>query len=148
MPERGEKPLGELFSELLHEVQTLFRQEMALFRTETIDKVKHVAIDAGAMMVGGVLLYTGFLVLVAAVVLGVAVFLPAWGAALIVACLLFAVGAALLVKGGKDLKQMEIKPEQTAESLKETARWAKTLRVHSSPRPSGFGKTSGTRNAI
>lgn len=144
-----EKSIGELFTELVQEVRTLFRQEMELFTTEMKEKITHVGKDAAAIVVGGVLLYSGLLVLLAAAVLGVATFMPAWGAALLVAIVVLAIGFILVQKGRKDLTQMEVKPEKTTETLKETAQWAKTLRLpSSSPRRTGFGSTSGTRKAI
>lgn len=149
MPEKGERSLADLFSELTRELRTLFRQEMELFTVEMKEKVAHASKDAAAIGVGGVLLLTGYLVLVAAAVLGVAVFLPAWGAALLVATVFMVLGFILVLKGRNDLKQMEVKPEQTTESLKETAKWAKTLKWSSSaPRRTSFGSRSGTRKAI
>jgi hypothetical protein len=99
MPEKGEKTIGELLSELTGEVRALFRQELDLFTAEMKEKLTALAKDTVAIGVGGVLLYTGFLVLVAAIVLGLAVIVPAWGAALIVAAGLIAIGAVLVLKG-------------------------------------------------
>lgn len=148
MPEKGERPIGELVSELTHELQTLFQQEMELFRTEILEKMEKVVKDAAAIGVGVIILYSGFLVLLAAMVLGVATFMPAWAAALLVAIAFIVIGFALVQKGRKDLTQMAMKPEQTTESLKEAAKWVKTLRLpSSSPQRTGFGKRSGTRSA-
>lgn len=149
MPGNEEKSIGELVSKLTQQVKTLFRQEMDLFAAEMKEKVKQVAKDAIALTVGGAMLYFGFLVLLAAMVLGLATVMPAWGAALIIAALFLLVGFALVQKGRKDLKQMEMKPEQTTESIKETAQWAKTLRPQtSSPHRTGFAKTFGSRRAV
>lgn len=149
MPEKGEKSIGGLVSELTQELRTLFRQEMDLFTVEMKEKLTTAAKDAVAIGVGGVLAYSGFLVLLAAIVLGVAEFMPAWGAALLVATVFIVIGFILVQKGRKDLTQMDIKPEQTTESLKETAQWAKTLRLSSStPRRTSFASRSDTRKAI
>lgn len=148
MTEKDERSMGTLVTELTHELRALFRQEMDLFTVEMKEKTTKAVKDAAAIGVGGVLLYTGFLVLVAAVVLGLAEVMPAWGAALVVAGVFLAVGVALVLMGGKDLKQMEVKPEQTTESLKETAKWMKTLRLPSGPRRTRFASRSGVRKAI
>ncbi|GAW65676.1 membrane protein [Geoanaerobacter pelophilus] len=148
MPEKGEKTIGELISELTQEVRMLFRQEMELFTVEMKGKAIHVAKDAVAMGVGGVLLYSGLLVLLAAVVLGLATVMPAWGAALLVAVACIAAGIALVLKGQKDLVHLKFTPEQTAESVKETAKWAKTLKSTSSHRRTSFGSRSDIRKAI
>lgn len=147
MAEKGEKSIGELVSELTGEVRTLFRQELDLFTAEMKQKMVTLAKDTAAIGAGAVLLYTGFLVLLAAVVLGLATVMPAWGAALLVAIGLIAIGAVLVLKGGKDVKEMEAKPEQTVGALKETVQWAKTLKLTSSRRR-GFASKSGTRKAI
>jgi len=149
MPEKVERSIGELFSELIHELRTLFRQELELFTAEMKEMLANVAKDTAAIGVGGVLIYSGFLVLLAAMVLGLAAFMPAWGAALLVATAFIGIGFALVQKGRKDLTQMEKKPEQTTESLKETVKWAKTLRLTSgSRRRTGFASKSGIRKAI
>ncbi|MBJ6749427.1 phage holin family protein [Geomonas anaerohicana] len=147
MADKGEKTIGELVSELTGEVRALFRQELDLFTAEMKEKLIALAKDGAAIGVGGVLLYTGFLVLLAAIVLGLATVMPAWGAALVVALGLIAIGAVLVLKGGKDVKEMDAKPEQTVGALKEAVQWAKTLKLTSSRRR-GFANKSGTRKAI
>lgn len=149
MPEKTDRSIGQLVSELTQELRTLLRQEMDLFTVEMKEKLSKAAKDAVAIGVGGVFIYSGFLVLLAAMVLGAATFLPDWGAALLVATVFIVLGFVLVQKGRKDLKQMEVKPEQTAESLKETAQWAKTLRLSSSgPRQTSFASKSDTRKAV
>ena len=148
MPEKGEKTIGELFSELTQELRTLFRQELELFTVEMKEKMKHVAKDTIAIGAGGVLIGSGYLVLLAAVVLGLATLMPAWVAALLVATLFVVTGFVLVRKGRKDLTQMEMKPVRTTETMKETVQWAKTLRLTRSNRRSGFASKSGIRKAI
>ena len=149
MPEKGERSIGELVSELTRELRMLFRQELELFTVEMKEKLTQVAKDAAAIAVGGVLIYWGVVGLLAAAVLGLAVFMPAWGAALLVAAAALVIGFVLVRKGRKDLVQMEKKPEQTTETLKETVTWAKSLRsTSSSRRRTGFANKSGVRKAI
>lgn len=149
MPEKGQKSIGELVSELTREVRTLFRQELDLFAAEMKEKLTDIALDAAAIGLGAVMLYFGSLALLAALVLGLASFLPAWGAALLVAAAFIGTGLVLVLKGRKNLVQLKKKPEQTLETLKETVTWAKTLRLRSSsPRRTRFASKSGIRKAI
>jgi predicted phage tail protein len=149
MPEKGERSIGQLVSELTLELRTLFRQEMQLFTAEMKEMMAKVAKDTIAIVAGGVLIYSAFLVLLAAMVIGLATFMPAWGAALLVAIAFMGIGLILVQKGRKDLTQMEKKPEQTTESLKETVQWAKSLRPRSSsPRRTSFASKSDIRKAI
>jgi len=127
MNEKNEnRPIADLFAELKKETTTLLQKEMELFRVEILGKIAQLVKDVAALGVGGVLLYTGFLTLVAALVLGVAEFISPWLSALLVGGLLCLVGVILLAKGQKDIAQMKITPEKTAQTLKETAKWAKT----------------------
>src|SRR6266540_2085411 len=90
------RSLGELFGELRQEIRTLIKQEMELLRVELTAKVLDIAKDAALLAIGGVILYTGFLTLIAAIVLGVAVYLPPWLSALLVAILFIIIGALLV----------------------------------------------------
>jgi hypothetical protein len=147
MPERGEKTIGALFSELTQEVRTLFRQEMNLFVAEIKEKLVDIAKDALAIGVGVTMLYFGSFVLIAALVLGLATVMPAWGAALLVAAAFIGTGIVLVQRGRRNLAQLDKKPEQTVETLKETVQWAKTL-TNASRRRMRSASRSDTRKAI
>lgn len=128
MPYKVDKPIGELISDLTHELRTLLKQEMELFRSEMQEKMVHFLKDAAAIGVGCVILYFGVLVLLAAVVLGVATLMPAWLAALLVATIFLVIGFVLVEKGLIDARKQTLKPEKTRETFKETAKWVKTIR--------------------
>lgn len=119
------RPLGELFKDLTHETQKLINQEIELAKTEISDKVSRMLKDVTAIGIGAFVAYTGVLVLVAAIVLALGRVIPLWASALVVGVIISGVGVALLMKGIKDLKETRMTPEKTAESLKETAKWAK-----------------------
>jgi len=149
MPEKGEKSIAELVSELTQEVRTLFRQELQLFSAEIKEKLTAMAIDTVVIGVGVVMMYLGSLVLLAAMVLGLATVMPAWGAALLVAAAFIGCGLVLALKWRGNLAHLEKKPEQTMETLKETVQWAKTLRLKSTGRRrTRFASKSGIRKAI
>lgn len=119
------RPLGELFAELSRESKTLLRQEMELAKTEISHKMIHALKDVAAMGAGVAVGYTALLVLVAALVLAIGEALPLWASALIVGAVLSIVALVLIMKGRNDLKREPVTPEKTAESIKETAQWAK-----------------------
>jgi len=127
MATRGEeRSLGELFGDLARDTGTLVRQEVDLARTELTQKASRAARDLGFLAVGGLVVYAGFLGVLAAVVLGlVAAGLDAWAAALLVGVVVAVVGAVLVQRGLSALKREELAPRQTVETLKEDARWAK-----------------------
>jgi len=117
--------LGQLVGELTGDLQKLFRQELELARVE----LKTEATKAGkaAGMLGG----AGFagsmvaLLLSLAAVFGLGEVLPLGWAALIVAVLWGLGGAVMFTMGRSRMRAVSPKPEQTVDTLKEDARWAR-----------------------
>lgn len=120
-----EKSLGDLFSELASETSTLVRQEVALAQTELTQKATSVGKNVGFLVVGGAVGYAALLALLAAAIIGLAHFVPAWAAALIVAAVVGIVAGVLIMSALKSLKQTELTPRETVKSLKEDAEWLK-----------------------
>jgi hypothetical protein len=123
---RGEDAsVGELLSAVTSDVQTLFRQEVELAKTE----VKREATKAGkaAGMYGGAG-FAGYMVLLflsLAAVLGLANVMDGGWAALIVTAVWAVIAAVLYQLGRTRMRTVEPKPEQTVETLKENAQWAR-----------------------
>jgi uncharacterized membrane protein YqjE len=116
--------LGDLFRQLAQDSATLVRQEMALAKAELKTNVKSVARDAVMVGVGGILALVGAMVLLAAVVVAVGDALDNyWLGALIVAALFLIVGGLLAMSNLKKLKQEEVAPTRTLETLKEDKQW-------------------------
>jgi hypothetical protein len=122
---KDERSLGELFAELARETSNLVRQEVELAKTEVTQKASRVGKDAGVIGVGGAIAYAGFLVFLAAVVLGFGEFMPLWLSALLVGLVVGAIGYFIIQKGRSDLKRADLTPHETLESLKEDTEWAK-----------------------
>ncbi|GIN05161.1 phage holin family protein [Planomonospora venezuelensis] len=125
---RSSQPsLGQLVGEIGNDLSTLFRQEVELAKAE----VRQEAVKAGkaAGMLGG----AGFagamtaLLVTLAVMFGLGNVMDLGWAALIVAAVWAGIGAALFVNGRSRMKQVSPKPEQTIETLKEDAQWARHL---------------------
>ncbi|WP_133914252.1 phage holin family protein [Streptomyces sp. NBC_00582] len=121
----GERSVGELLSAVTSDVQTLFRQEMELARTE----VKQEATKAGkaAGMYGGAG-FAGYMVLLflsLAAVLGLANVMDGGWAALIVTAVWAVIAAVLYQRGRTRMRTVTPKPEQTVDTLKENAQWAR-----------------------
>jgi hypothetical protein len=118
-----ERPLSELFGDLMQEVKLFFRQEMQLLKIEMSQKGSQAGKDVVFLAIGGALAYAGLLVLLAAAILALASVMPGWASALIVGLVVVGVGYALLQKGLSDLKRLNPAPEHTISSLKETKQW-------------------------
>ncbi|TDO48004.1 putative superfamily III holin-X [Kribbella sp. VKM Ac-2527] len=131
-PDSGPKRLsmdesvGELVSQLTTDLGQLTRQELALAKAELQTEAKKAGKGAG--MLGGAA-FAGWMV---ALFLSLTVM---WAldeamdriwAALIVAAVWAVVAAVLAMTGRKELREVNPKPDQTVESLKEDAKWMKT----------------------
>jgi len=122
---RDDRSLGELFSELSRQTSTLIRQEVALAKAEIKEKGSEVGKDVGMMAAGGLLAYAGLLALIATIIIILAEFMDWWLSALIVSIVVLGIGGMLVQRGMSALKQANMKPEQTIETLKEDKEWAK-----------------------
>lgn len=122
---KEERSVGELLSELTRELSTLFRQEVTLAKTEMTQKASKAGKDVGFLAVGGAVAYAGFLAILAGVVLALGLVLPWWLSALIVGVVVAAIGYFLIRKGQTALKQIDLTPQETVETLKEDKQWLK-----------------------
>jgi drug/metabolite transporter (DMT)-like permease len=118
------RSLGELFSDLSRETGTLIKKELELATTEMTAKAKTAGMHVGVAAAGGALMHAGLLVLLAAIVIGLAALgLPAWASASIVALVTMGVGYLLVNRGLSGLRSTSVAPVQTIETLKENAKW-------------------------
>lgn len=123
--------IPNLIRELRDEGIMLFRQEVALAKTEMSEKASRVARNSTYIGVGGAIAYAGLLFILAfltgAIAIGlIAAGLEEWAtpvAALIVGAVVCAIGAGMALKGKNALKKESAVPEKTVESLKEDRRW-------------------------
>ena len=120
-----ERSLGDLFSQLTHDLSTLIRQEVTLAKTELSQKASAMGKDVGLLAAGGAIAYAGFLVILAGLVLALGLVLPWWASALIVGVVVAAIGYFLIRKGQTAIKQADLPPKQTIETLKEHQQWVK-----------------------
>ena len=125
MPDKQDRSIGELFSELASETGLLIRQEITLAKVELSQKATSVGRNVGYLVLGGAVAYAALLALLAALIILLANYIPSWVAALVVAVLVGIVGAVLIMKALTDLKKTDVAPRQTVETLKEDAQWAK-----------------------
>lgn len=121
----NQKSIGELFADLGRDVGDLLRAELALARVELTDRASRIGKDAGMLAAGGLIAYAGFLVLLGAIALILANWLPLWLSALIVAVVVLAAGGLLVQRGLADLKRAELAPTRTMATLRDDVEWVK-----------------------
>ena len=122
---KDERSIGDLFSELAGETGTLIRQEVALAQAEMTQKATKIGKNIGFLVVGGAVAYAALLAIIAAVIVALAHFISLWLSALIVGVIIAIVAGILISMALKNLKNTDLKPNQTVETLKEDAKWLK-----------------------
>ncbi|UFQ19963.1 MULTISPECIES: phage holin family protein [Streptomyces] len=121
----GDPSIGDLLSEISTDVSQLVRDEIELakaeIKQESTKAGKAVGMLGGAGYAGHLALLLGSLTVIFALshVMDIA-----WAALIVTA--VWAVVAAVLYKTGRTrLRTVNLKPEQTVETLKEDAQWAR-----------------------
>jgi hypothetical protein len=111
-------------AELSRETSVLVKKEIELASTEMTAKAKQAAAAAGIAATGGALIHAGLLVLLAAIVIGLAQLgVSPWLSALIVAIVTMIVGYVLVNRGLATMRQTSVVPKQAIETIKESAAW-------------------------
>ena len=119
-PAPADASVGDLIKAMSADLSQLVRSEIQLAQTEISAKVKQAGIGVGAFGGAGVLAFYGFAVLIAAAVLGLALVLPPWLAALIVGLVVLAIAGVVALVGKKKLGEAgPAIPEKTVASVKE-----------------------------
>ena len=110
---------GELITRLSTQVSELVRGEIALAKAELAQKGKRAGIGAGLAGAAGVLALYGVGALITTVIAALALVLPVWAAALIVAVVIFIVAGVLGLLGKNQIQRATPPvPENTVESVK------------------------------
>jgi hypothetical protein len=123
---RSERSLGELFSDLSTQTAELIRQEMRLAKAELGIKTAGIGRQAGRLGAGAVFGLAAVIALTAAVTLGlVEAGVAPWLSAAITAALMGLVAYVLAQGALSQLKEQSFTPNETIESVKETAQWIK-----------------------
>lgn len=121
----SEPSIGDLFTGLTEDMTKLLRQEIELARVETTQKINRAMRSVIMLAAGGFVAYAGLILLLIAVAIGLSNWMPLWLSTLIVSVVALVVGAILIGSGRNSLSNLTVVPENTVESIKEDARWAK-----------------------
>ena len=119
-PDPAEASLGQLVSQVSQQIPELVRSEIRLAQAEVTEKRKKAGLGFGMFGAAGVLALYGLGALFATLILVLALWLPAWAAALVVTVLIFA-GAAVagLLGKNKVSEASPPKPERAMEGVKQ-----------------------------
>jgi hypothetical protein len=119
-----ERPLGELLADLSRDASALVRDELALARVEMGEKLARARAHVRLIVAGVAATILGGLTLVAcAVLVLVALGVPAWGAALLVGLALASSGTLLALRGLTALRDEDLRPTETLRTMRELITW-------------------------
>jgi uncharacterized membrane protein YqjE len=124
-PRGQDSSVGQLLSEMTSDIQTLFRQEVELAKAEIREEAGKAGKAAG--MYGGAG-FGGYMVVLfasLAAMFGLANVMDIGWAALIVTAVWAGIAAVLFVMGRSRMREVSPMPEQTVQTLKEDAQWAR-----------------------
>jgi hypothetical protein len=122
-----EQPMGELFKQLSDDLSTLVRQELKLARAEMTEKGKKAGIGIGMFGGAGIVGLLALGALTTCLIAALSTGMEVWIAALIVTVIYGAVAGVLALNARDRVTEATPPvPEQTIETVKEDAQWAKT----------------------
>jgi uncharacterized membrane protein YqjE len=125
--EGAEPSIGELLRRVTNDSGELVRQEIALAKVEMRQSLSMLAQDATKASIGLGLALVGVLALATFLITGLGSLLDGryWLSALIIGVIFLAIGIVLARNALADIKRRGIVPDQTTESLRRDAAWAK-----------------------
>ncbi|MET9426571.1 MULTISPECIES: phage holin family protein [unclassified Streptomyces] len=117
--------MPELLSEVTSDIQTLFRKEIELAKAEIREEATKAGKAAGMFGGAGFAGYMVALFLSLAAMFALANVMDTGWAALLVTGVWAAIGGVLFALGRSRMRSVSPKPEQTVQTLKEDAQWAR-----------------------
>ena len=120
--------IGELMSQLSAQSSRLVRDEMKLAQKELQQSIKHAGIGAGLISAAGLLAVLGLMTLIAAAVAALALVLPVWAAAVIVAVVLFIAAGIAALLSRKQAAEVTPLAAESVESVKADIKEVKEAR--------------------
>jgi VIT1/CCC1 family predicted Fe2+/Mn2+ transporter len=114
-----DRSIGALISELMQDIRLLFSQELNLAKKELREKLAAVASSVVTIVIGAVLAIGGLFIFMAALVLVLDLFMPAWVAALVLALVFLAVGGLMAFLGIQKIRKTKYVPERTVRTVEE-----------------------------
>lgn len=127
----GREPdsLAALIADLWRQTTRLVQEEASLAKAELSEKATHALAGAGAIAIGGAVLFGGFIVLLLAAVNALLPLLPpdiaGWLAPALVGLVVIVIGYVMVAGGVKALMAKSLAPSRTVESLRQDSQMVK-----------------------
>jgi hypothetical protein len=124
--EPGQRSLKEILTDLVRDVESIFRKELRLAAVEVKAKFQEAALASGLLAAAGVLGFFAMACFVAASIVALNILLPLWFCCVILGVLLAVGAGGGFLAGRMLLQEVDLVPQKTAETLKENLEWAKS----------------------
>jgi uncharacterized membrane protein YqjE len=121
----SDRSFSEILQDILRNLQSIVRSEVRLAKAEVREEITKAKPAILLLAVAAVSGSFGALFLLLTIMFALALVLPAWASALIVAAVLCTVAALTLNAGQKQMGRVHPIPDKTITSMKETAEWAR-----------------------
>jgi hypothetical protein len=112
------EPVRALLRQLLGDLSTLCRQEIALAKADLSGALCVARRSIGVLALGGAIIFAGFLAMLAAAIVGLGALMPMWLAALAVGVTVVILGGVLLKMGQSAVGTAKFSPARSKESLR------------------------------
>jgi hypothetical protein len=121
----NQRSVGQLFGDVVRDIQNIMRAEIRLARTEFSEKAKRAGKASGMLGIAGVTGGLAAACFVTACIAALALVMAVWLSALVVGIVLGLVAAGSFVTGRNRLRRVDPVPQRTIETLKDDIEWAK-----------------------
>ena len=112
------QPVTQVLQRVTEESKALIGEELQLARTELTSKVKTAGKGAGLLGAAAVVAIFGVMAITAAIILALAIVMPPWAAAMVVALAYLAIAGILAISGRNQVQAATpFVPEQTVRTL-------------------------------
>jgi uncharacterized membrane protein YqjE len=115
-----ERPVGALISDLANGLTTLVRQELRLAQAEGSEKITNVVIGVAAIFGGLLIAACALLILLQALVIALAHYMPDWLAALVVGVVVAIIAFIAIWQGRRTLSMENLAPRRTIRTVRDT----------------------------
>lgn len=122
---RDPRSIPGLLRELVDNASLLATRELQLAKAEVGQSISRAKAGVAALAVGGGVLFGGFLLLLVALSIYLAQYVPIWGAFAIVGAGTLVVGLIMVMAGKKRMDAEAFMPERTMQSMQRDQRMVK-----------------------
>jgi uncharacterized membrane protein YqjE len=115
-----ERPVGALVSDLANGLTTLVRQELRLAQAEGSEKITNAVIGVAAIFGGLLIAACALLILLQALVIALADYMPDWLAALVVGVVVAIIALIAIWQGRRNLSMEKLAPRRTIRTVRDS----------------------------